>query len=280
MRQPLPFAGLLAFGVAAFLATPANAQADPGFAQAAMAAMGGALVAALAGFALLSFWLRRRLWQSESVLRGLRRDADLDDAIALQRGEQELRWREGDALPVASPGFGRLVGIGAGGGDPFTAFLALFDADAAARIEAATGALRRDGTAFTLDVTTRDRRRAFALRGTVLFAAGGASCSVLSVSDRSDEQETIMRLEREAAAARYLLDELPVPVWRRGPDLRLDYVNRAYRDAVDAQAGLEAEALPELAAGVARQGGRELAIRARSTHEAQSDRYHAVTGGA
>jgi hypothetical protein len=173
--------------------------AAEGMVQAAAAAIGGALTAGLVVAVALCLWMRRRLWASESAIRMLRADADLDDSIALQRGEQELRWRDGDARPTASPGFNRLVGVAPGADDPLSAFLSILNADDAAAVRRGVAALRDEAAAFHRNVMTRDRRAAFAVHGTTLFAAGGASFAVLSVTDRSEDQAAIDRLERETA---------------------------------------------------------------------------------
>ena len=44
--------------------------------------------------------------------------------------------------------------------------------------------------------------------------------------------------QREAADLREMLDAIPVPVWRRGPDLTLVDCNRAYADAFETTAEL------------------------------------------
>ncbi|MPY70287.1 MAG: PAS domain-containing protein [Alphaproteobacteria bacterium] len=274
LARPSPWAGFTAA-----LCAPASALAADGTAAAAVAAAGGALLAALVGAVAFSLWMRRRLWTSEAALAALLTDAELENSIAAQRGEQELRWCHGEAVPTASPGFSRLTGA-SHVANPFDAFLALLDAADADALAAAVEALCIDGVQFSRNVACRDGRRAFAVRGTSVFAAAGASFAVVSVAERSHDREAIVRLEREVGCVRYLLDQLPLPVWRRGPDQRLVFVNRAYREAVEAAADAAPGELPELAAGVARQSGRELAIRARSTGEPQTDRYHAVTGGA
>jgi len=84
-----------------------------------------------------------------------------------------------------------------------------------------------------------------------------AACAVL------DGAATIAQKSRqEAANLREMLDAVPVPVWRRGPDLTLVDCNRAYADALDTTAEL---ALAE---------GRELASGARP-----GERRHVVIGG-
>jgi signal transduction histidine kinase len=77
-----------------------------------------------------------------------------------------------------------------------------------------------------------------------------------------------------------LLDSFPFPVWRRLRALDLDYVNPAYRDAVEAVSGAEAAALSELAASSVAQNGRALAARAAETRDRQTETHHIVAAGA
>ena len=89
------------------------------------------------------------------------------------------------------------------------------------------------------------------------------------------EAEGAVRLAEAAASNRALLDSLPFPVWRRGADLKLVAVNRAYAEAVDADpARAVAEGL-ELAGDE----GRALAVRARDQGGAQSADRHVVMAG-
>lgn len=78
-----------------------------------------------------------------------------------------------------------------------------------------------------------------------------------------DRAATIAQKSRqEAANLREMLDAVPMPVWRRGPDLALVDCNRAYADALDTTAEL---ALAE---------GRELVSGAQP-----GERRHVVIGG-
>ncbi|MGZ0246835.1 MAG: PAS-domain containing protein, partial [Alphaproteobacteria bacterium] len=77
-----------------------------------------------------------------------------------------------------------------------------------------------------------------------------------------------------------MLDSFPFPVWRRLRALDLDYVNPAYRDAVEAVSGAEAAALSELAASSVAQNGRALAARAAETRDRQTETHHIVAAGA
>lgn len=91
-------------------------------------------------------------------------------------------------------------------------------------------AVRVTGSSRTLMITGQRAARE-------VMAPGGV---VLWVFDASDSQAEIARLGAEAARFRDAFDALtglieaaPLPMWYRGPDLRLMMVNSAYVDAVD-----------------------------------------------
>jgi signal transduction histidine kinase len=74
-----------------------------------------------------------------------------------------------------------------------------------------------------------------------IYANGAA---LLWFFDLSDTVRDLERLEQEAVSARTafealagLIEHAPIPMWHRGPDLRLNFVNRAYVDAVGGEDG-------------------------------------------
>jgi signal transduction histidine kinase len=97
----------------------------------------------------------------------------------------------------------------------------------AERLEAARLSLHRSGTPFSAKVAMRsggayvvEGRRA-AIGQDVLWLV---DASTAAIAQRASE---------EAAGLRAMLDALPVPVWRRGPDFSLADCNRAYASALD-----------------------------------------------
>jgi PAS domain-containing protein len=146
-------------------------------------------------------------------------------------------------------------------GDPgkaasYAAFVAgLADSDAT-QLEAARLALQRVGTPFSTIVATRNGG-AYAVEGR-RTATGDA---VLWLVDASNAV-IARRAQQEAASLRQMLDAVPVPVWRRGPDRALVDCNRAYASTVDTTRELALAECRELAPGA--QPG---------------DRRHVVIGG-
>jgi nitrogen-specific signal transduction histidine kinase len=111
--------------------------------------------------------------------------------------------------------------------DPYPRFLARFDADDGARVEAARLALQRRGAPFSLTLGTRDGET-FAVEGRQ--TATGES--VLWLVDESAAARAL-RADEEAMLLRELVDAIPAPMWRRDPDRGLIECNRAYAFAVD-----------------------------------------------
>jgi signal transduction histidine kinase len=99
---------------------------------------------------------------------------------------------------------------------------------------------QRSGRPFKRQVRPRDAKRILTLRGE--RAAGGKSSGdlILWVHDASEAQAQVERLAAEEERVRAAFDALtglieaaPLPMWYRGPDLRLAMVNTAYVRAVE-----------------------------------------------
>ena len=107
-------------------------------------------------------------------------------------------------------------------------FLAELVPGDAEQVEAARGALYRDGAPFSLTVRLRSGG-AFAVEGRQ--AATGEI--VLWLLD-GDPAALVQRAGDEAASLRELIDAIPVQLWRRSRDRALVDCNRAYASALDA----------------------------------------------
>ena len=110
---------------------------------------------------------------------------------------------------------------------PYSKFLAVLDPGDAAQLEAARLALQGDRTPFSVTVKLRSGG-AFVVEGR--RAANGEI--VLWLLDASAAALAGQACE-EAARLRELIDSIPVPIWRRGPDLALIDCNKAYACALD-----------------------------------------------
>jgi signal transduction histidine kinase len=103
-------------------------------------------------------------------------------------------------------------------------------------------AAQRTGARFVRAVRASGSERTLLIRGGPAPTPLGASGSVIFwVFDATESQaeigelgQEVTRLERAFEALSQLIEAAPVPMWHRGPDLRLTLVNRAYVNAVDA----------------------------------------------
>ena len=103
-------------------------------------------------------------------------------------------------------------------------------------------AAQRTGARFVRAAKAVGSERTLLIRGGPAPTMLGASGSVIFwVFDATESQAEIGRLGSEVArlttafdALSKLIEAAPIPMWHRGPDLRLTLVNRAYVEAVDA----------------------------------------------
>ncbi|MCE1236464.1 MAG: ATP-binding protein [Hyphomicrobiales bacterium] len=117
----------------------------------------------------------------------------------------------------------------------FLAFGAWLVASSAGDLDRAMGALRERGTPFDLELATRS--------GTHIEAIGrnAGGRPYVRFTDLTAERrmhaelgERHRRLVADVEAMRALFEAMPNPVWQRGLDGRLAWVNPAYAQAVDA----------------------------------------------
>ena len=114
--------------------------------------------------------------------------------------------------------------------------------DSAALLEDRIGATRRSGRPFRLPVRALGSDRTLLIEGQrAPGEVGSPGGVVLWLFDATDTESEIIRLgdETERLHAAFdaltgLIEVAPLPMWYRGPDLRLAMVNSAYIDAVEA----------------------------------------------
>ena len=160
------------------------------------------------------------------------------------------------------------------------------DADA---LGAHVAAAQKAGRPFSLSVRARGSERALLVIGErapqAVNAPGGV---VLWFLDATESQDEINRLQREATRLRAAFDALtalieaaPMPMWYRGPDLRLLMVNSAYVNAVEGKDSEDVVARGlELVEGAGLGGPLANAAIARDTGEPQTAAMPATIGGA
>lgn len=101
-------------------------------------------------------------------------------------------------------------------------------------------AVQRSGKPFVRQVRPRGAARTLTLRGARAPAAAGTADVVIWVHDASEAQAEAERLAVEQTQVREafnaltgLIEAAPLPMWYRGPDLRVSMVNTAYVQAVE-----------------------------------------------
>jgi signal transduction histidine kinase len=108
-------------------------------------------------------------------------------------------------------------------------------------------ATQKTAAPFHLALTPPGSKRSLALHGTLAdpkVSPGGAA--LVWVFDFTESNAELVRLRSAAARAEGdfaslvgLIEAAPVPMWFRGPDMRLQLVNQAYVDAVGAESASE-----------------------------------------
>ncbi len=151
-------------------------------------------------------------------------------------------------------------------------------ADAAA-LRDAIGALTSKGTSFDLVLARADSGRRLRVCGRrSLSPLGRGAIDALWLSDATEAAaDAAARRERDRLSS--LLDSLPIAVWSRDADLRIDYCNEAYARAVDLTRDKALARAAEIGRGAIAEGGKALARRAGALGTAQSESQHIVVAG-
>lgn len=207
--------------------------------QTIMVLIGLLLAAWTAGAGWLVLAARARARKGEAVQRQARRLARMVD--------------ESPALPLLVRADGRIEGparlAGWFGFETMPGYLTELDAEGAgldevqlSQLSDAVRKAQKTGASFRLALKPKDGKRALSAQGHLAdpqISPGGAA--LVWFFDFSESQEELVRLRSETTAARAdfaglsgLIEAAPLPMWFRGPDLRLRLVNSAYVKAVGA----------------------------------------------
>jgi signal transduction histidine kinase len=161
-------------------------------------------------------------------------------------------------------------------------------AEDAAALTVQVTAAQKAGRPFSMSVRAKGSERALLVVGDrapeTVHAPGGV---VLWFLDTTESHDEISRLQREVGRLRAAFDALsalieaaPLPMWYRGPDLRLLMVNTAYVRAVEARDAEDAIGRGlELVEGAGLGGPLANAAIARDTGEPQTAAMPATIGG-
>jgi signal transduction histidine kinase len=168
------------------------------------------------------------LWRARSELYGERARSAVLETVPLEW----FRWRPNRTNADAHNGM-----------SGYRQLLARLLAADAERLEKARLALQSGGAAFSTTFVTRNGA-AYAVEG----RRSASGDTVLWLLDAS-AAVTAQRVRQEVADLRQMLDTIPLPVWRRGPDGILVDCNRAYASALDTTADLAIAEGREFASG-------------------------------
>jgi signal transduction histidine kinase len=232
----------------------ASAEAEPGAVDALTDAVHGAaatighqsivtlglIIVLLSATALATLMLMRSRRHAARTLAtaydeeaALRAEIDHLKALLLAEPQILIDWAAGaDAPDIVGDTSILLPGDA---GERVLAFGSWLPPQAAQQMERAVETLRTDGRAFTMTLTANGRP--IEAEGRVV--AGRAVLRLRDVSGIEREMTELAthhdRLASDVATLRGLLDTLPAPVWARGKDGRLIFVNAAFARAVEAE---------------------------------------------
>jgi signal transduction histidine kinase len=141
------------------------------------------------------------------------------------------------------------LALDANGGEGGPAAGAL-SAEQVALLSAKVQATQKSAAPFRITLTPPRSRRSLALHGSLadpqVSPSGAALVWVFDFTQNHEEMSRLRaatrRAEGDFAALVGLIEAAPVPMWFRGPDMRLQLVNQAYVDAVGAASAAEAVA--------------------------------------
>lgn len=167
--------------------------------------------------------LKARVDRAEALL-------DADDQIL-------LAWSKPGEAPLMIGALGAAAAAPSTRAD-FLAFGSWLEPACAAELDRALVALRERGAPFDLELATRSGTHVEAV-GRVAGGRPFARFADLTAERRShaDLADRHRRLSGDVEAMQALFEAMPMPVWLRGLDGRLAWVNGAYAQAVDAVDG-------------------------------------------
>ncbi len=159
--------------------------------------------------------------------------------------------------------------------------LSAFEDASARKLSIALEALLAQGGGFSHRLRAADGARTFDVIGTRAHAADNeVAIDFVWFHDTTAGVDALARAEAERNALAAILDTLPVPVWRRGEDLKLNYCNAAYAKAVDAKQPAVLSQAIEILGKAKSDATLALARRAVQNQASAYESHHVVIDGA
>ncbi|MBI1213413.1 MAG: PAS domain-containing protein [Alphaproteobacteria bacterium] len=226
-------------------------------------------IALAAGLACVVLFMRRHtdalLRRADEKMRLTEAQYQREEAIVSSEPGALYVWRPNDTSgqPLTRSGAANMLS-------------GCLEAEEGESLKDAISALSAQGSLFSLTLPGADGR-VFQAYGKP--AAGQAAVWLRDVTPDTEAAYSLsVRLsgsEEEREHLGEILDASPMPVWRRGPDLDLIWVNRAYTAAVEAQTATDAVTEQiELD-----RHSRDLAELALEKEEPQHEKHYVVVGG-
>lgn len=239
------------------------------------------LSAAIVALGLALIWLtvgkaRREVKEVRAESAGLKRSLAAADSVIRSEPQILMYWSQSEPLRIVAQSLKGIPGL-PDNADDILRFGHWLEPDSAGMLKASLDKLFKTGHRFNIIVRTQARGTVEAEGRT---AGGRAILRLRDVSGHRDEVARILaqhqRLAREVRASRALLDTLPMPVWLRGKDGRITWVNNAYVKAVEAQSRTEVQ---ERQLELLEQRQRKTADRALSRGESYRGRLPLMVAG-
>jgi signal transduction histidine kinase len=242
------------------------------------------LIAIIAGIILLGLtlaWLtagkaRREVRAARGESADLKRSLAAADSIIRSEPQILVFWEQNQPLRIVAHSLRGIPGL-PDNADQLLRFGNWLEPGSAAILKPALDALFTAGHSFNLILRTLAGGHVEAEGRT---AGGRAILRLRDVAGHRDEvarvQAEHQRLAREVRASRALLDTLPMPVWLRGKDGRITWVNNAYVKAVEAHSRAEVQ---ERQLELLEQRQRKTAARALARGDSYRGRIALTVGG-
>ena len=261
---------------------------------AAFAVLGLAVLAVFFGALAGIYW--RRWKQAEANAAAAGRRTARSEAVLASAPLGCLVIAPGGARVHGQPALMAALGLGGQTEAALGAIPDAFEAADAKHLSTALATLRNRGGGFELRLQCKDGGRFFEVRGARATGVAGtvgadqgadqgaaqgteASAAVLWFQDVTEAVRETARVRAECNDFKALLDNLPLPIWRRDGDLNLVYCNRAYGRAVDMDPDAALTGAVELLGKVKAEAGRAIAARALASCAPETESHRVVVEG-
>lgn len=241
-----------------------------------IAVSGGMVILGLVLAWFMAGKARREAQKARSESADLRRSLAAADSVIRSEPQILVSWAQNEPLRVIAQSLKGVPGL-PDTSERFLRFGQWLEPGSGATLKLGLDALFTYGRPFNIIVRTLAGGYAEAEGRT---AGGRAILRLRDVAGHRDEVARVLaehqRLAHEVRASRALLDTLPMPVWLRGKDGRLTWVNNAYVRAVEAPSRAEVQ---ERQIELLEQRLRRAAARMLSRGESYRTRVPLIVGG-